>query len=478
MKKILLIVVILIFSLANNGYAKKIYMSIDMAQFNRGDKTAVEFYYSFPDTALSFKYKDSGQYTGEMYFCVEFYDNIRLVKSAKWIVPLVIGKYDGTHKETFFGQNDFVLESGQYNVKIHVNDYKDSTTKAEIEFPYYIKKFTDSKIELSEIELVSILENKEEALRKWDKMFEKPGYFVIPNPSAEFYDNPGNLLYYCEIYNAKKLSPEGFIINYTITNSSEAEKLRFSQKKSSKNNGMVILGELPLDQLATGVYFFNITALYPIDKPTDSIKISKKFFFYNQYKNAEQSANFVENLTFEKSEFATLGPDQITEELEKAAIIATELERKSIKTFNTDEAKQRFLFKFWAQRDPDTTTIINETRAAFIKNVDYANINFKYGKQKAGWKTDRGKILLKYGKPDQVNYKNMIEGSSPYDEWIFESLFGGCQFIFVDDGGFGKYKYVHSTAPGERYNPNWYQQFIDKKNSNSNGTNNGTTLGQ
>jgi GWxTD domain-containing protein len=477
MKKILLIAAICVFSIVNNATAKKIFMSVDIAQFNRGDKTLVEFYYTFPDTTLSFKYRDSGKYVGEMFFHVEFYDNVRLVKSAKWIVPLIIENYDGSHKETFTGQYDFALESGQYTVKIHVNDNKDTSTKAQIEFPYLVKKYDDSKIDLSEIELASILENKDAAIRNWDKMFEKPGYFVIPNPSAEYYDNPGNLLFYCELYNAKKFSPAGVTIYYKIENSAGVEKMRFPLKKQSTTNGMLLAGELPLDQLATGVYFFKITAVYPIENVTDSVTVSKKYFFYNSFKKAEQTASFIENLSFEKSEFATLNTQKIEEELEQAAIIATESERTSLRTLNTDDAKKRFLFKFWAQRDTDTTTVLNETRAGFLKNIEYANINFKFGKRKAGWNTDRGKILLKYGKPEEINYKNMIESTSSYDEWVYESLFGGCKFYFVDDGG-GNYKYVHSTAPGERYNPNWYQQFIDKKNSNLNNSNTGTTITQ
>jgi GWxTD domain-containing protein len=471
MKKILLIIAILIFSQANNAYAKKIFMSIDMAQFNRGDKTVVEFYYSFPDTALSFKYKDSGKYIGEMCFNVEFYDNVHLVTSEKWIFPIEIEKYDGTYKQNFFGQKEFALESGQYKVKIHVNDNKDSTTNAEIEYPYPVKKYDNSKINLSEIELVSILENKDEALRNWNKMFEKPGYFVIPNPSAIYYETPGNLLYYSELYNAKKFSPDGVIIYYKIMNAAGAEKLRFPMKKKSSTDGMLLVGEIPLDQLSTGVYYFDITAVYPPDKPTDSVTVSKKFFFSNRFKKAEQTANFIENLTFEKSEFATFAPKRVKDEIEQAAIIATESERKSMNNLNTDEAKQRFLFKFWTQRDPDTTTTLNEARAEFLKNVEYANIHFKFGKLKDGWKTDRGKILLKYGKPDQINYKNMVEMTNSYDEWVYESLFGGCRFYFVDDGGYGNYKYVHSTAPGERYNPNWLEQFVNKSNNNDSNKN-------
>lgn len=451
--------------------AKNIFVNINMSQFNRGDKTMVEFYYSFPDTTLIFKYKENGKFTGEIYFNVEFYDNIKLVKSAKWIMPLEIEKYDGTHKQVFYGQNDFAMESGQYTVKVHVSDYNDSTSKAKIEFPYVIKKFQDTKIDLSDIELAAVLEKKDEALRNWDKMFEKPGYYVVPNPSAEFNDDPGNLLFYCELYNTKKFSPEGITIYYKIMNSTGEEKLRFPIKKPANSDAMVLSGEIPLNQLPTGVYYFNITAVYPNNKPIDSVTVTKKMFYYNKYKAAEQNATFVENITFEKSEFVTFSESRTDDEIEQAAIIATESERKSLRSLNTLQAKQRFLFKFWAQRDPDTTTTINETRATFLKNIEYANMHFKYGKVKDGWKTDRGKILLKYGKPEEINYNNGVESSNTYDEWVYENLFGGCRFYFVDIGGYGKYRYVHSTAPGERYNPNWYTQFVDKTNEDDTKTN-------
>jgi GWxTD domain-containing protein len=412
-----------------------------------------------------------------MYFEVEFSDNVHVIKSEKWLVPVEVDKYDGTHKQMFYGEKDIAFESGQYKVKVKVRDNKDSSSKAEIEFPYLVKKFDNSKVNLSEIELASIIENKDDALRKWNKMFEKPGYYVIPNPSFIFYDTPGNLLFYCELYNAKKFAPGGVNIYYKILNSAGAEKLRFPIKKASSTDGILLTGEIPIDQLSTGSYFFNITAVYSNDKGSDSVTVSHKFIYYNRFKKAEQTASFVENLTYEKSEFATFSPKRLEDEFEEASIIATESERKSMHNLNTDDAKKRFLFKFWAQRDPDTTTIMNETRAEFLSNIEYANINFKYGKVKDGWKTDRGKILLKYGKPNEVNYKNMVETSNAYDEWVYDSLFGGCKFYFVDDGGFGNYKYVHSTAPGELYNPSWYDQFINKSSNNNNGINsNGNTI--
>lgn len=65
----------------------------------------------------------------------------------------------------------------------------------------------------------------------------------------------------------------------------------------------------------------------------------------------------------------------------------------------TEEEKTRFIEQFWRSRDPDPSTAVNEFREEHYRRIAYANEHFKAGK--AGWRTDRGMIFIKFGPPDR-----------------------------------------------------------------------------
>ena len=67
-------------------------------------------------------------------------------------------------------------------------------------------------------------------------------------------------------------------------------------------------------------------------------------------------------------------------------------------------AKRQFLINFWRQRDPDPATPRNEIREEFYGKIAYADNTFRErgSRTQSGWKTDRGRIYITFGKPDSV----------------------------------------------------------------------------
>ena len=72
-----------------------------------------------------------------------------------------------------------------------------------------------------------------------------------------------------------------------------------------------------------------------------------------------------------------------------------------------------------------------------------------------GWKTDRGRILLVYSKPDEIERFPSSSDSREYHIWHYYSLQGGIYFIFADKRNMGDLELVHSNARGELYDPDW-----------------------
>src|SRR5689334_19072299 len=84
---------------------------------------------------------------------------------------------------------------------------------------------------------------------------------------------------------------------------------------------------------------------------------------------------------------------------EDVAYIITPEERKAWNKLQTDEEREQFIEAFWRRRDPDPDTEVNEYLEEHYERIAYANQHFSSGIP--GWKTDRGRIYIMYGPPNE-----------------------------------------------------------------------------
>lgn len=147
---------------------------------------------------------------------------------------------------------------------------------------------------------------------------------------------------------------------------------------------------------------------------------------------------------------------------EDVVYIITSQEREVFESLQTDAEKELFIEQFWARRDPDPTTPINEAREEHYRRIQYANDYF--GSGGPGWRTDRGRIYITFGPPDrldsypagQVYTRPLSRGggrttSLPYESWWYDNLPGigpGIELEFVDASLAGEYKLA--LSPDEK----------------------------
>src|SRR5688500_16116894 len=81
---------------------------------------------------------------------------------------------------------------------------------------------------------------------------------------------------------------------------------------------------------------------------------------------------------------------------EDVSYIITDEEKAAFRALKTDEEREQFIEQFWLRRDPTPDTIENEFKEDHYSRIAYANERFQSGKP--GWKTDRGRIYILYGK--------------------------------------------------------------------------------
>jgi GWxTD domain-containing protein len=94
--------------------------------------------------------------------------------------------------------------------------------------------------------------------------------------------------------------------------------------------------------------------------------------------------------------------------------------------------------KFWAQRDPDPSTIENEALTQHLERVQYVVKEFsQFG---PGWRADRGRVYIRYGAPQQVDTAMDNRSQGEYEIWRYFDR--GLTFVFYDMFGVGDYKLV------------------------------------
>ena len=136
------------------------------------------------------------------------------------------------------------------------------------------------------------------------------------------------------------------------------------------------------------------------------------------------------------------------------AYIITDAEKKAFDKLSTDEERENFIENFWRRRDPDPDTEENEYREEFYERIAYANEKFTSGIP--GWKTDRGRIYITFGKPDSIEShpsggsydRPSYEGGGstttyPFEIWFYRHLDNvgdGIEIEFVDPTGTGEYR--------------------------------------
>jgi len=121
------------------------------------------------------------------------------------------------------------------------------------------------------------------------------------------------------------------------------------------------------------------------------------------------------------------------------------------------DAKRKLLYEFWNRRDDDPSTPGNLRKSEYFKRVDYSNEHFRNA-FRDGWKTDRGRVFIVYGPPDEVERHTNEVDTKPYEVWTYNSIQGGVEFVFGDRSGFSDYVLLHSTHRDELHDENWMQQ--------------------
>ena len=140
--------------------------------------------------------------------------------------------------------------------------------------------------------------------------------------------------------------------------------------------------------------------------------------------------------------------------------IITPDERKAFLELSTNEEREQFIEIFWDKRNPDPESPINTAKEEHYCRLAYVDEHFSSGIP--GRKTDRGRIYIIWGQPDEIEshpmggaYQRPMEQgggeSSAYawEKWRYRRLEGigeNIEIEFMDPSGSGEYHIAYDPC--------------------------------
>lgn len=442
--------------------ASGVNMCLDFARFRYDkDNTYIEIYYLVDQSDTLIESKNA-------------YLELQILKSASDSIlarkQVDIDFTNSGSASARLGLVKTVLPEGEYKLKLL--RYGDET-KAEIAdsqlTDFSVASFNEERITLSDLELCSNIIPKS---NKKDALFYKNTMEVYPNPACVYNEQHPRLYYYIELYNVNKQNPADYIyIQTAIMDKGGQIRSQKRYKRPRKYESLVEKGAFNISKLETGMY----ALIFAVSDTISGYAVTRRMNFYVDNPGVvlvQEEEN--EEQLFLHSRYFMMTNDMLDESFAQARYIATPEEIKIYQSLVEPESKKRFLFKFWREREKENPGIEFD----YYQRVEYANEHFRYSGE-PGWKTDRGRIYVTYGAPDQIEKagasdlslgndmtlqtpSGLIEGSGqvPHYVWYYYNLEGGVKFYFVDHSGVGNFRLVHSTYSHEVHNPNWQTELF------------------
>ncbi len=463
---------------AGQATASLVEMDLDQAAFAYDDDTSLlEIYLAFGAATLPFE-------AGEKGFHAPLPLDLLVLRSTAatlpgtpsepvwrdsltldFVIPDTTGLVQGQY---FIHQARVPVPPGEYELRVRIPaDPAHGRQQLELRRDLLVPDFSQRDlVGLSDITLATEIVPSQDQT----DLFYKNGLLIRPNANQLFGQGVNTLFYYAEAYNVNEIAGDDdqYTLFAYVAEANRPQPLPGLQRRHQRTTPQtcmhassagctpdVLVGTFRLDALPSGSYFLRLALL---DQNNESMaEQARKFFVFNP--QVERAPVVTLEVSFETSPYATMSEEEVDKGFSHADLIATERERQRAKGIQDLDERRRFLMDFWQKRDPNPGTPINEFREAFYGRLQYANQRYTTGRRE-GWRTDRGHVFIKYGRPVQIEPHLYERETKPYELWQYNNIPGEGQalFVFADLNGFGDFELIHSTVAGERKSMSWQDE--------------------
>lgn len=374
-------------------------------------------------------------------------------------------------KDTLQDVRDFTdlhrvsIPNGSYQLELIIRDNNDPASKPytltqDIILAYYPNIIAFSDIELVDSFTTSANEGK----------LVKNGFEIVPYTDNFYGKDRNSLKFYAEYYyTSAVLLEQDFLLNYQIityeTHQIIEANTRFSKQKPKEVG--VILSEFDITELPSG----NYNLILSIRNKDNQLMATRDVFF----QRSKPAATLAEggNVNFMKLDVSNTFAGRINSRDSLAEYIRClwPISSPHENTFALNQLEiadekmmQQFFYDFWQKRNP------TNPQAEWIRyknEVEKVNATYSAGKKK-GYMTERGRVYLRYGAPNQISRQYNEPTTYPYEIWQYYTIGNQSnrRFVFYNpELASNDFMLLHSDVRGEIFEQQW--QVILKRRTES-----------
>ncbi|MCK4312686.1 MAG: GWxTD domain-containing protein [Candidatus Cloacimonetes bacterium] len=436
MKK--LVTIIFLISSVSSLFAENLNISVDQNRFlDSSNNTIFEINYQIPYRELDFQ-RDSLGFVTRLEVKFSLQKNEKIVYADEFVNKIVLTNQELTRSDNYFSDKiSLTLAKSDYLIRINFEDLnRNITAEWENKLEILPPQTLISDVEFS----FKIISDTTAFLQKFHR---EKNLFQVNCNHIYLTDEFEKMCFYYELQNFRLDSENSCDLTETIRICRKEEIIREFQDKISESSIKIPrIHKIEISDLEAGYYEVVIEISDNIGNRKDVIK---DYFSIKETKELEKRL-FID----------------IEDEFNLARYFLSSSQANIWKTLS-EKGKKNFLNRFWSANDPDPSTEENEFFEIVKTRVEYCNKNYSHFKD--GWETDRGRIYIKHGAPDDI--LKLETGfytkysRKDYVIWKYRTT-TDLTYIFIDLQANGNYKLIYvENDEDESTSPNW-QDYLGK----------------
>jgi GWxTD domain-containing protein len=421
--------------------------TLDHALFKDGAQPYLEVYLHVEAASLTAITTPGGlrQAGVEVLLLLERRDTVVLADKYRLHGPATVLPVD------FVDLKRYRLPDGHYQLRLELQDAHDPANKAMLQQLVEVS-FPEKTVQQSSILLLAACYPQAQA-----SPLQRNGRYMEPLPSRRYGPEARFLLFYNELYGLDQVEAGDILLRFVVQRLRPRGPLIMKTQHQRQTAAAVlpVIGQIDIERLPEGDYELLVEA-----RRTDGTLLSRQHtsferrhpFLGKDWRSilqADLSQTFVDTLTEEALQYSlrALTPLLPSADL---SIVDQWIKRDSL------QAQRAYLLAHWTKRRPSAPQAAYQQYMTIARAVDQQfQSGFRYG-----FESDRGYIYLKYGRPDDIYTQEEEPSAPPYEIWTYYDFPATWQsnvkFLFYNPSLVpGDFQLLHSTARGERNNPQW-----------------------
>ncbi len=465
MRKTYLLFVLLLTSLTSFAFSPV----VNYAIFSTADhKSYLETYLLIPGKEVKYVPIEGGKYQANVEVTILFKQENKIVQFDKYLLHSpVIDDLEDMHTFNLTDLKRNALEDGTYTLDILFRDINRIEKEARYtkEFKMGVEK---DQVAISDIMLVDRYDKVEEGKTS---IYTKNNINLYPNVLSYYPNEADRLAFYAEVYNTDEVLEESdFLVLYSIRLSNNSRQVVNNLRSFKKQKGApvnVVFSEFDISELPSG----NYNLIIEVRNKKNELKAAKAIFFQRNKKKTDYTLSDIHQLEISDSFVADFTEEESDYYLRSLVPIADANEKNYIQNLvegKNPELQKRFIHNYWTREYPLDASEQFRHYKAHVDKVEQL-----YGSQMFdGFETDRGRVYLEYGPPNDIVDSQNEPGAAPYQIWQYFQIGNrsNVQFVFVNNNfADNDYELIHSTAKGELRDDRWQLRvFNSVKDRNNN----------